>query len=101
MGLFNLGNTEWLVILIVALLLFGATAIPKLARSLGQAKGQFQQAKKTFEEEAAKVVAAPSAASTPAGPTDDQLREMARTLGIDPDGKSADELKRLIAQKVA
>lgn len=92
----NLSNTELLVIAVVLLLLFGATAIPKLARSLGQAKGQFQQAKKTFEEEAAKA-----AGPAPAGPSEDQLRETARALGIDPAGKSGDELKRLIAQKVA
>ncbi|MEK6986098.1 MAG: twin-arginine translocase TatA/TatE family subunit [Candidatus Thermoplasmatota archaeon] len=96
MAFLGLGNTELLVIAVVVLLLFGATAIPKLARGLGQAKGQFQAAKKEFDAEAAKAAAAP-----PAAVSDEQLRSTAKGLGIDPAGKSSDELKRLIAQKVA
>ncbi len=45
------GQTEWLVILAVVLLLFGAGAIPKLARSLGKAQGEFQKARTEFKGE--------------------------------------------------
>ncbi len=38
----NLGVTELLIILAVVLLLFGSTRLPKLARSLGQAKHEFE-----------------------------------------------------------
>lgn len=96
---FGLGNTELLVIAVVILLLFGATAIPKLARGLGQAKGQFQAAKKEFDAEASKAAAVPPPA-TPAA-SEEQLRSTAKGLGIDPVGKSTDELKQLIAQKLA
>lgn len=41
-----IGQTEILVIAAVILLLFGATAIPKLARSLGKAKKEFQEGMK-------------------------------------------------------
>ncbi len=37
------GTTEIIVIAIAALVLFGATALPKFARSLGQAKKEFQK----------------------------------------------------------
>lgn len=100
MAFLGLGNTELLVIAVVVLLLFGATAIPKLARGLGQAKGQFQAAKKEFDAEAAKAAAAPPAA-TPAVASEEQIRSTAKGLGIDPTGKSSEELKRLIAQKLA
>ena len=37
------GHIEWLIIGGVVVLLFGATALPKLARSLGKAKREFQK----------------------------------------------------------
>lgn len=36
------GGQEWIVILIVAVLLFGGSQIPKLARSIGQAQREFK-----------------------------------------------------------
>jgi sec-independent protein translocase protein TatA len=34
---------EWIVVLVVALLVFGGSQIPKLARSLGQATSEFKK----------------------------------------------------------
>ena len=53
-GFCVIGQTEIIVIVIVVLVLFGATAIPKFARSLGQAKKEFTAAMKESEEEAKK-----------------------------------------------
>ena len=39
----GLGAPELIIILIVVLLLFGSTRLPKLARSLGQASKEFKQ----------------------------------------------------------
>jgi sec-independent protein translocase protein TatA len=38
---------EWIVVLVVALLIFGGSQVPKLARSLGSAQREF---KKGLEE---------------------------------------------------
>ena len=38
-----LGTTEIIIIVGVGLVLFGASAIPKFARSLGKAKKEFEQ----------------------------------------------------------
>ncbi len=40
--MFGLGPTELIVILVIILLLFGGAKLPKLARSLGQAKNEFE-----------------------------------------------------------
>jgi len=40
-----------LVILLLAVLLFGANKIPKLARSSGQAIGEFKKGREELEEE--------------------------------------------------
>lgn len=60
----NLGPTELIIILVIVLLLFGGTKLPKLARSLGEAKNEFEKtardgdaAKKPTDVGAAAVVA--------------------------------------------
>lgn len=40
----NLGPTELIIILLIALLLFGGAKLPKLARSLGEAQKEFKSA---------------------------------------------------------
>lgn len=42
---------ELIVILLIAILLFGANKIPKLARSTGQAIGEFEKGKTQAEKE--------------------------------------------------
>ena len=39
----NLGAPELLIVLLVVLVLFGGSKLPKLARSLGQAQNEFKQ----------------------------------------------------------
>jgi len=39
----NLGAPELLIVLVIVLLIFGGTKLPKLARSLGQAQREFKQ----------------------------------------------------------
>ena len=45
------GGMEWAVILLIAVLLFGANKIPKLARSSGEAIGEFQKGREEVESE--------------------------------------------------
>ena len=87
-----------IVILVVVLLLFGAAAIPKLARSLGQAKGEFSKAKREFDSAAS---SAETTAASTTQPTEAQVRQTARDLGIAEQGKSLDEVKILVQQKLA
>lgn len=44
------GSTEIVVIVVIVLVLFGASAIPKFAKSLGQAKSEFEKGLKDGEE---------------------------------------------------
>ncbi len=50
-GVGGLGAPELLIILFLAVLLFGANKLPKLARSSGQAIGEFQKGRDQVEQE--------------------------------------------------
>lgn len=51
MNFFGIGLPELLVILAVALLIFGPKKLPEIGRSLGKAIRGFQDASKEFENE--------------------------------------------------
>jgi sec-independent protein translocase protein TatA len=63
-----IGTTELIVVLLVALILFGPRKLPELGRSLGQAMSQFRRAsddlKRTWEVEAAADATPRPAAAT-------------------------------------
>lgn len=46
----NLGGPEILIIVVVIVLLFGSTQLPKLAKSIGQAQKEFKAGLKDGEE---------------------------------------------------
>ncbi len=46
-----LGSTEIIIIAAVVLVLFGSTALPKFARSLGKAKNEFEKGLKEESKE--------------------------------------------------
>ncbi|WP_254829935.1 Sec-independent protein translocase subunit TatA/TatB [Haloglomus salinum] len=45
------GGPELIVILLIIVLLFGAQKLPKLARSTGEAMGEFQKGREEVEQE--------------------------------------------------
>ncbi len=57
------GGMEWAVILLIAVLLFGANKIPKLARSSGEAIGEFQKGREEVEQELQEMRDGPEAES--------------------------------------
>jgi sec-independent protein translocase protein TatA len=44
-------GADWIYIVLLALLIFGADKIPKLARGFGRSLGEFKKAKEDFEKE--------------------------------------------------
>nr|WP_310795453.1 twin-arginine translocase TatA/TatE family subunit [Halanaeroarchaeum sp. HSR-CO] len=60
------GGMELAVILLIAVLLFGANKIPKLARSTGQAMGEFQKGREEVEQELEEIREGPGEATSEA-----------------------------------
>ncbi|HVL88245.1 MAG TPA: twin-arginine translocase TatA/TatE family subunit [Candidatus Thermoplasmatota archaeon] len=105
----NVGATEILVIAVLALLLFGADRIPELARQLGRARAQFDAAAREFDRNVRREQGLESRPgdAVPRGHldaqralSDERLRRAARELGIDDAGKSPEELRRLLGEKL-
>lgn len=77
----NLGMSELVIILVIALIIFGPRKLPELGRSLGKSIGEFKRAsnelRSTIEEEIrveetrAPVTPAASASSAPVPPAAD------------------------------
>ncbi len=88
-----LGTQELLLIGIAVLLLFGANKIPELARSLGRASGEFRKAKEETERQLADVEKAIKDDET-------KIKQIAKELGIDSEGKSDSELLEEISKKI-
>ena len=51
---------EWVIVGIIVALIFGGSQLPKLARSLGSAKGEFEKGLRDGETAAAKAESAPA-----------------------------------------
>jgi len=64
------GGPELLIILLVLVLLFGANKIPKLARSTGQAMGEFKKGREEVEEELQEIQAGDDTTGDTATTTD-------------------------------
>ena len=93
----SLGTMELVVILVIALVVFGPRKLPELGRSLGKSLGEFKRAsndlRNTLEEEIhveertrtapappAAPASAPAAPEQPAAPADDPQHDTAGTV---------------------
>ncbi len=90
------GPFEIMILIAIFFLLFGAERLPKLARAAGQSKGEFQKG-------LSDATGAPSTANTEAdleagGKTAAvELAQKAEAAGVDPSGKTAEEVSEEIA----
>ncbi|MFZ3382652.1 MAG: twin-arginine translocase TatA/TatE family subunit [Candidatus Methanoperedens sp.] len=90
---------EIALIVVVIIVLFGASKIPELARSLGKATGEFKKGKQEIESElsdsgkSGKEIKPPENSSS-------KIKTMAKDLGIATEGKSDEQLLDEIQKKM-
>lgn len=96
-----LGAEEWILVILVVVIFFGAAKIPELARSLGRAKGEFEkgahESKMELEEQKRKSADARPIEDVEA----DKVRAAAAAMGIATEGRSISELKAELRAKTA
>lgn len=87
-----LGTTEWIIIIAIVVLFFGAAKIPQLARSLGRAKGEFEKGAREGKME--------SSSNGAAKDDDERILKAARELGIPTEGRPIADVKRDVRAKL-
>jgi sec-independent protein translocase protein TatA len=102
-----LDGWEWIIIGVVAIviIMWGPSKIPEFAKALGRAKGEFSSASKEFEKAASletdktstRPTAPPQAKNVKS--KDEILVETARTMGIETEGKTQQQLSEEISVK--
>ena len=93
------GPLEIVLIVLVIIVLFGASKIPELARSLGKATGEFKKGKNEIENELSEI-GKPIKESKPAENSSSRIKTMAKDLGIETEGKSDEQLLDEIQKKM-
>lgn len=88
------GGIEIFVVLIVVVLLFGANKLPKLARSSGQAMGEFKKGREQVETELREMQQSGAAAEPDAAGRD---AEAVRDPDSDADTEADPDLERASA----
>jgi TatA/E family protein of Tat protein translocase len=90
--MFGLGFTEILVILVVALLVFGPDRLPELARNLGRGLAEFRRASNDLRRSVLEASEEPPAAKAPpplpAATSSPRVAAAAATLAEGADGKT-------------
>lgn len=104
------GGGELMVIgILIIVLLFGAAKVPQLAKSFGQAMGEFKKAKKEselnlkqFEDSIVGDEKVISETTAKAEKKDDDvnIREVAAYMGIEIEGKTDEQLKKEVQAKM-
>jgi|Deesub1362A_J573_1020465.scaffolds.fasta_scaffold00819_5 sec-independent protein translocase protein TatA len=89
----SIGPQELMLILIIAFLLFGASKLPQLARSMGKSMGEFKKAQREAEIELRKFEQELQEGKYKTGEDKrEKLEKIAKDLGIDTEDKTDEEL---------
>ncbi len=97
---------EWIIIIvIIAVVIFGAKRVPELARSFGRATTEFEKAKIEAKKELQRVkdlgTTTTTTAATATNVQDrEKLESVANTLGINHSEMSDDELRSAIQAEI-
>lgn len=93
------GPLEIVLIVVVIIVLFGASKIPELARSLGKATGEFKKGQQEIDNELKEIVK-PDKEIRPPEQSSSKIIKMAQDLGIATEGKSDEQLLDEIQKKM-
>ena len=96
----NVAGSEWIIIIFVALvLILGTGKLPGTARKLGKAVNEYNKAKNEIQDHIKDVSETPKI-SGPVESERKKLEMIAKSIGVKTEGKTDDELRKLISTKI-
>ena len=97
----NIGPSEWMIIIFVALvLILGTGKLPGVAKKLGKAVNEYNKAKDEIKDQMKDVTEEAPKISGPVESEREKLELMAKSIGVKTEGKTDDELKKIISTKM-
>jgi len=97
----NIGGSEWMIIIFVALvLILGTGKLPGAAKKLGKAVNEYNKAKNEIQEQMKEVTEEVAKISGPVETEREKLEMIAKSAGVKIEEKTDDELRDDIAAKI-
>jgi len=97
----NIGGSEWIIIVFVALvLILGTNKLPEAAKKIGKAMNEYKKAKDGIQEQMKDLTSENLKIDGPVENERKKLEMITKNLGVDPKGKTDDELRTLISSKI-
>ncbi len=97
----NIIGSEWVIIIFVALILFlGSGQLPGASRKLGKIVAEYKKAKTDVQNQMKEVT---NDSVNISGPVENERQKneiIAKSFGIRPEGKTDEDLKKLVADKM-
>ncbi|AJW70316.1 Sec-independent protein translocase subunit TatA/TatB [Nitrosopumilus adriaticus] len=97
----NVGGSEWLIIIFVALvLILGTGKLPGTARKLGKAVNEYNKAKNEIQDQMKDVTEESPKISGPVETEREKLEMIAKSAGVKTEGKTDEEIRKNISEKI-
>lgn len=97
----NIAGSEWIIIVFVALvLILGTNKLPEAAKKLGRAVNEYNKAKDGVQNQMKNLSNHNVEVGGPVQNERQKLEEIAKSIGEDPTGKTTDDLRQLISDKM-
>jgi len=97
----NIMGSEWIIIIFVALVvLLGANRLPEVARKFGKAAGEYNKTKNEVQNQFKDFSNTNLEVTGPIQNDRQKLEKIAKSLGVDFNNKSDDELREIITSKI-
>ncbi len=94
-------GSEWIIIIFVALVvLLGAKRLPEVARKFGKAAGEYNKTKNEVQNQFKDFANTNLEVTGPIQNERQKLEKIAKSLGVDFNNKSDDELREIITSKI-
>jgi sec-independent protein translocase protein TatA len=101
-------GSEWIILIILSLvLIFGTKRLPQLSRTVGRAAGEYEKARNMIRREMNQGLSSGLTAERipritgPVATEREKLELMASNLGIEFSGRSDEELRSMISEKMS